>query len=448
MAKPPLVSTLPEPPSRTAAEAHLFTYVLSYDDLLRPGSTVFRLDGLETLTIGRASDERPIGLRAPSELRAPDRWMSGAHAELARVSEGHVVRDLGSRNGTWVNGVRIVEHRLVDQDLVEIGHSLFCYRRLAGAAAGAIDGQPRLGPTRTFCPEVALLLGDLARVAPSSESVLILAETGSGKEVAAEAIHQLSGRKGELRPVDCGAVPESLFEATFFGHRRGAFTGAADPRTGEIVQADGGTLFLDEVGNMSLPSQAKLLRVLEDGRVTPLGASGPVRVDVRWIAATNRDLFGEGGPFRQDLLRRLAGYVARIPPLRRRREDLGELCAHLLGQAGVQKAAITAAAARLLFSGAFPGNVRQLRSSLRSAALLAGDQPIDMANLPSVEAEAAEPAPATNRRTGPPGAPEIEAALAATEGNVVRAAQQLETHPRQLYRWIEKLSIPLDKYRQ
>lgn len=448
--------TLGEERPKRPARVRLLAYVLSYDDLLADGTFVARVDPADPVTIGRAYDDEPTGFRDPTELRLQDRWASGGHAVIDRKGDADVVRDVGSRNGTWVNGERITEHRLEDGDLLEVGHSLFCWRVVDESLAAALDGKepPRLGPTRTCCPEVAALRRELGKIAPSNESVLILAETGAGKEIVAEAVHELSGRRGAYCTVDCGAVPESLFEATFFGHRRGAFTGAEGARVGEIATADRGTLFLDEVANMNLTSQGKLLRVLEDGKVTPLGSTEHTQVDVRWIAATNRDLFAGEVPFRDDLLRRLAGYVARIPPLRRRREDLGSLAAHLLRQAGIEKAAISAAAGRKLFTGRFPGNIRELRTTLRSAAILAGAAAIDLEHLPKLEAapegdprrDGDDDAAGASRR-GTPSAEELTAALAATGGNVVRAAQKLGTHARQLYRWIEKLGIDLDKYR-
>jgi sigma-54 dependent transcriptional regulator, acetoin dehydrogenase operon transcriptional activator AcoR len=450
--------TLEESAGRPARRLRLLTVVLSYDDLLADIGQTIALDGVKRpLAIGRALDEQPTALR-DGELRLQDRWSSGGHAEIDLQGGADVVRDLASRNGTYVNGVRIDEHRLADGDLIEVGHTLLCYRLVDEAlveAMGEAGGAPALGPTRTRSPEIASLLRDLERIAPSRESVLILGETGVGKEVVAAEVHRRSRRKGALGLVDCGAVPESLFEATFFGHRKGAFTGASEAREGEIERADRGTLFLDEVANMSVPSQAKLLRVLEDGKVTPLGASEAVSVDVRWVAATNRDLFAEtGGGFRSDLLRRLAGYVARVPPLRRRREDLGTLSAHLLRDAGITRASITAAAGRKLYTSAFPGNVRELRTTLRSAALLARDQPIDLAHLPAYEPpdDSAAPAPVpaeqqSGRSAAAPTSPELEALLEQFGGNVVRAAKQLGTHPRQLYRWIEKHGLSLDKYR-
>jgi sigma-54 dependent transcriptional regulator, acetoin dehydrogenase operon transcriptional activator AcoR len=476
--------------------------VLSYDDLLADATVVWQLDlHSPPITIGRAYDSDPVGFRSPSELRLPDRWMSAGHAIIVSRRDGYVLADCSSRNGTWLNGLRITEAPLQDGDLIEVGHSLFCYRDVPLSVALALEQPPEalaFGPGRTVCPEMAVLLRDLARIAPSRESVLVLGDTGVGKELVAQTIHRLSGRTGRLGVVDCGAVPETLFEATFFGHRRGAFTGAADARIGEIARAHGGTLFLDEVGNMTAAMQAKLLRVIEDGRVTPLGEAEPQTVDVRWIAATNRDLFADESGFRPDLLRRLASFVARVPPLRRRREDLGILTACLLREAHVSHAAIRTAAGRRLFGGELPGNVRQLRTVLRSAILLAAGEAIDVAHLPATDGEAEEgpaasvdavlapqassaaspsasapqassaaspsaPAPQASSAASPsapapqasssasrsaPAREQIEAVLEANGGNVVRAAEALGTSARQLYRWIERAGISLQRFRE
>lgn len=480
--------------------ARLLICVLHYDDLLREETTAYALpDGaLLPLLIGRADREHPPGLSMTltgSALRLADRWLSGAHAALYSRGDEDLLCDQSSRNGTYVNGKRVTEHILEDGDLIEVGHTLLCYRVVSERLGAALRRGAQLGPTQTFCPEVAAMVQDLDRIAASEQSVLILAETGCGKEVTAAMLHGRSHRKGPYYTVDCGAVPENLFESVFFGHKRGAFTGASADQVGVIQRAHGGTLFLDEVANMSLSAQAKLLRVVEDGRLVPLGAGQPQQVDVRWVAATNANLLSEGTSFRQDLLRRLAGFVARLPPLRRRREDLGVLSAYILREAGAGAASITAAAARRLFPGRFPGNIRQLRAVLRSAVLLAGDRPIDVEHLGTPEefasrpnrvaitgpgfpqkgevaeqaaaadssrtataaptsgpelagAAGAGPGPGDVQRRGQPGPAEIEAALQLHRGNVVRAARYLNTHPRQLYRWIERLGVDLSRFRE
>ncbi len=446
-----MLETKPEPGHTTSRTHRLLVYVLSYDELTANVSTRFDVTDIrQPLSIRRADAEGPPALDGDA-LGIGDGFMSSSHATLKRQGSGLVVADAGSRNGTWVNGKRIDEHRLVDGDLIEVGHSLLCYRELSAPLVDALDdlgGAPCLGPTTTFCGEVAAVGAALAKIGPSTEPVLVLAETGSGKEVTAAAIHAISGRSGAFRAVDCGAIPESLFESTFFGHRKGAFTGADEHRTGEIANADGGTLFLDEVGNMSAASQAKLLRVIETGQVTPVGASEARAVDVRWVAATNRDLFATGDDFREDLLRRLAGYVARIPPLRRRREDLGVLTSWLLRDAGVDRASIVPAAARSLFGGPLSGNIRELRAALRSASLLADGSPIEEHHLPERRAPAEAPADAhAGTSSTKLDRDSVAAALRETSGNVVRAASLLGTHARQVYRLIERFDLDLDSFR-
>lgn len=438
-------------------QAHLLTHVLNYDDLLAPPLGALRLDGLSELLIGRAEGEQPIGFVRPGTFRLADAWVSGRHASIARAGAGSAmaITDLGSRNGVLVDGERISGRRtLEDGARVEIGHALFIYRRLAAEVADALDAPgPELafGGGRTWCPELAFLLRRVERLADSKQPVLLLAETGSGKEILAQHIHARSGRRGRFVAVDCGAIPDSLFESTMFGHVRGAFTGA-EGRLGELRAADQGSLFLDEVGNLSTANQAKLLRVLETSQLAPLGAAESAAIDVRWIAATNEDLLAEPGRFRSDLFHRLAGFVAELPPLRERREDLGVLCSQALKEVAVSRASIAPPAARRLFSHAFPGNVRQLRSWVKTAALLAGDGPIRLDHLPelgerpSVEAPAQPPPPAPSEKKTPTAA-ELSAALTTTKGNVVRAAKLLGTHPRQLYRWLDLLKLSLDDFR-
>ena len=450
-------TTMPEGEQATRVKVRLLTYVLCYDDLLDPKTETFLLGSRSRkVMIGRGDRGQPW-YHADTGLRIGDRWMSREHAVIEHVGNHDMIRDAKSRNGTYVNGNPIGEHLLENGDLIEVGHSLICYRVVDGLSARALAEErlaTRAGLTPTYSPKMAMLMRDLRSIAPSPESVLLLAETGAGKEIAASVVHQLSGRPGEFCAVDCGAIPDSLFESTFFGHLRGAFTGATEPREGEIVRADGGTLFLDEVGNMSPTAQAKLLRVIETGQLTPLGASKSRSVDVRWVAATNRNVYGDDG-FRSDLLRRLAGYTGRIPPLRDRREDLGVLSEFILRDAGIERASITAAAGRMLFNSPLPGNVRQLRATLRSGAVLARNGPIDVVHLPELESSSREislPSSSPGRPSAPaakkrPSAEVVSRALADTRGNVVRAAELLGTHPRQVYRWLKRYSLSLDDYR-
>src|SRR6266852_6634237 len=174
----------------------------------------------------------------------------------------------------------------------------------------------------------------LEAVAASTVSVVLQGESGTGKEVAATAMHRLSGRVGPFLPVNCGGLPETLIESELFGSRKGAFSGADKDRPGLFRSADGGTLFLDEIGELPASAQSALLRVLQDGEILPIGATQPIRVDVRFLAATNRNLDAQvaRGLFRADLLARISGFAVWLPPLRERREDMGILIAALLNR--------------------------------------------------------------------------------------------------------------------
>lgn len=229
-------------------------------------------------------------------------------------------------------------------------------------------------------PAMAALIRRAEKAARRSVPVLIEGESGTGKELLARAIHRASPRAD--RPflvVNCGAIPENLVESTLFGHVRGAFTGAARDHAGLFREADKGSLFLDEIGELPLPAQVKLLRALQEGEVVPVGATRPVRVDVRVIAATNRNLVDEvtADRFREDLFYRLAVAVLRVPPLRERTGDLGPLIDHALvrvnaesgGQPGYERKKISAGARNLLLRCSWPGNMRELQNTLRRAAV-------------------------------------------------------------------------------
>jgi DNA-binding NtrC family response regulator len=227
-------------------------------------------------------------------------------------------------------------------------------------------------------PALRRLRADLARIAGSRATVIITGESGSGKEVVARAIHELSTRAG--RPYvafNCAAVPRELFEGQLFGHRKGSFTGATSDRPGTIRAADGGTLFLDEIGELPLDLQPKLLRFLENGEVSTLGERRPVTVDVRIIAATHRDLEAlvRQGLFREDLFFRLQVIPVRVPPLRERREDIGALARHFLRELGPKgrTPVLVPDAVAALASHEWPGNVRELRNVIERTLAFAPD---------------------------------------------------------------------------
>jgi DNA-binding NtrC family response regulator len=256
----------------------------------------------------------------------------------------------------------------------------------AWAGGGATSGTQVVGQSRALLEAFRTI----ARVADSTATVLLRGESGTGKELLAQVLHEQSSRS--QRPfvaVNCAAIPENLLESELFGHERGAFTGALARRIGRIERASGGTLFLDEIGDMSLALQAKILRALQEREVERVGGEAPIRVDVRLIAATNRDLEADvaAGRFREDLYYRLAVVPVELPPLRARDDDVRLLAEYYVCRAAREHdrpaRRLDASALRLLRSYAWPGNVRQLRNAMERAVLLADGAVIRAAHLPA-----------------------------------------------------------------
>ncbi len=266
----------------------------------------------------------------------------------------------------------------------------------------------------TESPKMRQVLAVLRRVATADVAVLLQGESGTGKELATRLLHEESGRAGALVPINCAALPAELLESALFGHERGAFTGAAQRHAGKFEQAHRGTLFLDELGEMPLPLQAKLLRVLEDGVVDPVGSSRRIPVDVRVVAATHRDLEADvaTGRFRGDLYHRLSVIPVTLPPLRERPEDIPLLVAHFLRERG--DAGVTVAPALLteLARRPWPGNIRELKNTVARMALLRRGDTLDLADLAAPGQALVEPEPAA-------AAPGPDERPAADEGTAV-----------------------------
>jgi two-component system response regulator AtoC len=293
-------------------------------------------------------------------------------------------------------------------------------------------------------PAMLEVASQLRKVAATNATVLLLGESGTGKEVAARAVHEESPRRsGPFVAVNCAAITETLLESEIFGHEKGAFTGATEARRGRFELADGGTLFLDEVGELAPGLQSKLLRVLEERQFERVGGSRTVLVDVRVVAATNRDLAAEmqAGRFRQDLYHRLAVFPIRLPPLRERRRDILPLAEHLLVRIGEELGrrglSLSAAAKAALLARDWPGNVRELRNVLERAAILTEGKLLE-ADLLATAVQAAPAAPgslaaasAGTLRDAERAA--IAAALAATGGHRKQAAERLGIGERTLY---------------
>ena len=279
-------------------------------------------------------------------------------------------------------------------DVVRSVHTAMSNRRLGRAVRILSDRTQEAAHLRDVMGSsdaIARITADVARVACSDFTVVVTGETGTGKELVARSIHQASARaSGEFVPVDCGAIPETLFESELFGHEKGAFTGADRSKPGKFEVASGGTLFLDEVTNMPLASQAKLLRALQERIIYRVGNVKPVSIDARLLAAANQDLemAVAKGTFRQDLFFRLNEFVLHIPPLRERKEDIVFLAHRFLNLTNheLHKSVegISEAAMAQLLAYEWPGNVRQLRSTIRRAVLLA-DRTIEAEHLRLVQ---------------------------------------------------------------
>lgn len=308
-------------------------------------------------------------------------------------------------------------------------------RELRREVEGRFSFQNLIGST----PPMKALFDSMELAAPAASTVLIFGETGTGKELVARAIHYNSPRKeGSFVTVNCGAIPETLMEAELFGYRRGAFTGADTDRKGKFEAADGGTLFLDEVGEIPLALQPKILRVLQSGEVDRLGSDRPVRVDVRIVAATHRDLerLASDGGFREDLYYRLAVIPLMVPPLRDRRDDIPLLADHFLrrmqdktGRAGLR---IPPEAFSLFDRYPWPGNVRELENTIERLVVLSRDDQLGVQNLPEKIRGVGEPGGATGIKLPPHGVnlDELERdlicqSLERNGGNRTKAAKDL-----------------------
>jgi transcriptional regulator with PAS, ATPase and Fis domain len=322
-----------------------------------------------------------IGSGCDRDLRLTDPYVSRAHCTLAEAQDGSpLLRDEGSRNGTFVNGVRVFQAAFVPGAEVQVGRSRIRFGVHDEEACTAPRTIERFGDLVGAAPSMQAAFDALRRIAHTSLTCLLLGETGTGKELAARGIHAQSRRAGgPFIVIDCGAISEALVEDKLFGHERGAFTGASKEAAGAFEEASGGTIFLDEIGELPLSLQPKLLRVLERREIVRLGAHGTVPVDVRLVAATHRDLEerAAAGEFRQDLYYRLAETAVCLPALRNRVEDVEPLARLLLDQAGGGHLALAPEAVALLERYTWPGNVRELRNVVRRAAAYASAGLID-----------------------------------------------------------------------
>ena len=441
--------------------------VLAECDRPLAGSSLHRLHDVDEVVIGRGVRREHDRAGARLSLRIGDARISTVHATLRREGAGFVLVDERSKNGVVVNGRRVERQLLRDGDLVECGRTFFLYRtarpRPPDEPLDIETGAPR-GRTDalvTLHEPLAAQFRALVDVARVPIPVLILGASGTGKELVARAVHDLSLRRGGFVGVNCGALAENLVEAELFGARRGAFTGANDDRPGLVRASDQGTLFLDEIGDLSVRAQPTLLRVLQEREVLAVGATRPLPVDLRVVAATHRDLdeLVRDERFRADLLARLSGFVIRLPTLRERLEDFGLLTATLLARHATHpQPTISVEAMRVLLHHPWPLNVRELEHCLRAALALSPAR-IEVAHLPRSVREPDAAAPSPPAPTPPPRTvparpltaeqlarrAELLDRLTAHRGNISAVARELGKDRVQIRRWIRQYGIPLDE---
>jgi len=412
---------------------------------------VFVVDG-RTLAHPLPSAGRVVIGRACEGVSVPHASLSRRHASI--TTPGLVLEDLGSTNGTWVRApgpdgaaaeARLEPGRpvvLSPGDTVRLGAvTLVLVPAAAPTSSEAGDGD-------ALDPAMRELHALVERVAPADIPVLLLGETGVGKEVLAERVHRASRRSGRpMLRLNCAALAEQLVESELFGHERGAFTGAHAAKPGLLEAASGGSVLLDEVGDMRLESQARLLRVIEEGKALRVGGVTPRPIDVRFIAATHKDLDEavREGRFRRDLYYRLAGVVVRIPPLRERPAELLPLARSFLRAAWARagregEPGLASDAGQWLQAQPWPGNIRELRHCVERAALLCegGVVTLSLLDAGAAPAPAAPAAPVTRRGITRAA---LEAALDRHAGNQTRAAAALGVSRRTLVNWIERHGV-------
>ncbi|MBW1807933.1 MAG: sigma 54-interacting transcriptional regulator [Deltaproteobacteria bacterium] len=322
-----------------------------------------------------------LGLEPTNDVVVKDSFISAFHCRFYKKSGAWFIVDLDSTNGTKVNGVRIGEAQLSAGAVVTLGKfelrvELDIDQTAPGGFHGILSEDPVMEP----------VFETIRRVAPTDETVLITGETGSGKELVAQAVHQLSLRSDQtLVTLNCAAITKDLLESELFGHEKGAFTGAQSRRLGLFEEADKGSLFLDEIGELGLDIQAKLLRALENGEIRRVGSNTPIRIDARVITATHQSLPSkvQSGDFRQDLYYRICVIEIAIPPLRERPKDIPLLARYFLQKATRNTGArtISKQAIESLVKYRFPGNVRELKHVITRAAILCPQDTIEASHL-------------------------------------------------------------------
>ena len=371
-----------------------------------------------------------------------DAGVSRLHVRFDPAPGGLLVTDLGSRNGTFLNQSNVIAEKTFAAfgSFVRAGNTLM---RVMDDVVPFEARHQNPYPALIGGASLAGVRAGIALAAVSSAPALIEGETGTGKEVIARAIHDASGRTGRYVTVNCAALAPELVESELFGHARGSFSGASGSRSGLFRSAHKGTLLLDEVGELPLPIQAKLLRVVESGEVRGIGEDEPAVVDVRIVAATNRDLdvMVGTGAFRRDLLHRIAATRIRPPPLRDRLEDIPLLFERFLSE---EKMTANVAAVEMLLAQPWPGNVRELRNVARAGAASArraGRDEVNEEDMATIMPPSPAPEPESLKSR-------MIAALASNEGNVSRTAHDLGMARSGFYEALKRFGLDPASFRK
>lgn len=359
------------------------TEILAHGLETLPG-TARRRAYVEYVSEGRKTrvavdEDRVIGSSPDADITVSDRTVSRLHCELLPRDDGVWVHDLGSRNGTYIDGVQIREACLKPRQVLRVGETDIVFDHESEATPVDLWPLDRFDAMYGRSVLMREAFARMHRYAQSTAPVLLQGETGTGKELAAAAIHRMSERHDTpMVIVDCGSIPDTLIESELFGHVRGAFTGAVGDREGAIEAAHGGTLFLDEVGELPLAMQPKLLRFLESGTVRRVGETRSRSVDVRVISATHRALrtMVNRGTFREDLYFRLAVLPTTIPALRERAEDIEGLVGQFVGEA--KGPVLSPDQLRELSARSWDGNVRELRNFVHRLKALGAAEAFEM----------------------------------------------------------------------
>ena len=378
-----------------------------------------------------------IGSSGACDLVLHDAAVSSRHARIVVDSRGYVLKDLGSKNGIHVGGVQVYEIPILGDTIVQLGASTLQIRALGAQDEVELGAPRKLGELIAHSVKMRAVASTLERLAQSDIAILLEGETGTGKEVAAHAIHAESPRRdGPFVVFDCGAQSATLIASELFGHTKGAFTGAVDNRSGALQEAEGGTLFLDEIGELPMELQPLLLRALESKATRQVGGTKVHPHNIRIVAATNRNLREEVhcGRFREDLLYRLAVAAVRLPPLRERRLDITPLAQRFALE---HNANLTPELLSLFMAHDWPGNIRELRHMVNRAAI--NSDPNFVA--PQIEREP-KPLPEARRRANDDfERAYVEQVLLSAGNNVTRAAAIAGVSRQMLTRLIAKHNI-------